>query len=117
MTEALTSAAVTDVPAGTVSARSAAPAQGFAAAPDPAGAPAAATETEAAVHAIADRSRHAAHRMARANRAWKDRGLRAVGKSLVDHKHQILAANAKDVAAGRAAGTSAALLDRLTLSE
>ena len=117
MTEALTSAAVTDVPAGTVPADNAAPAQGFAAVPDPAAVPGTATETEAAVHAVADRSRHAAHRMARANRAWKDRGLRAVGKALVDHKHQILAANAKDVAAGRAAGTSAALLDRLTLTD
>src|SRR6478735_8319207 len=117
MTEALTSAAVTDVPAGTVPADNAAPAQGFAAVPDPAAVPGTATETEAAVHAVADRSRHAAHRMARANRAWKDRGLRAVGKSLVDHKHQILAANAKDVAAGRANGTGAALLDRLTLTD
>ena len=117
MTEALTSAAVTDVPAGTVPADNAAPAQGFAAVPDPAAVPGTATETEAAVHAIADRSRHAARRMARANRAWKDRGLRAIGKALVEHKHQILAANAKDVAAGRAAGTSAALLDRLTLTD
>src|SRR6476659_80498 len=117
MTEALTSAAVTDVPAGTVSAGNAAPAQGLAAAPDPAAAPGTAAETEAAVHAIADRSRNAAHKMARANRAWKDRGLRAIGKALVEHKHQILAANAKDVAAGRAAGTSPALLDRLTLTD
>ena len=93
------------------------PPKGSRAAPDPAAAPGTATETEAAVHAVADRSRHAAHRMARANRAWKDRGLRAIGKALVEHKHQILAANAKDVAAGRAAGTSAALLDRLTLTE
>ena len=118
MTEALTSAAVTDVPAGTVPAGTAAPAQGFAAAPDPAPRRRPrATEIEAAVHAIADRSRHAARKMARANRAWKDRGLRAIGKALVEHKHQILAANAKDVAAGRAAGTSAALLDRLTLTD
>src|SRR6478752_7680194 len=82
-----------------------------------AGAPSAATDVEAAVHAIADRSRVASRRMARANRAWKDRGLRAVGAALLEHKDRILAANAKDVAAGRANGTSAALLDRLTLTD
>src|SRR6476620_6844966 len=82
-----------------------------------AGVPSAATDVEAAVHAIADRSRVASRRMARANRAWKDRGLRAVGAALLEHKDRILAANAKDVAAGRANGTSAALLDRLTLTD
>src|SRR5213592_3643062 len=50
-------------------------------------------DVEAAVHAIADRSRHAARRMARANRAWKDRGLRAIGAALLERKGQILAAN------------------------
>ncbi|QCO98882.1 glutamate-5-semialdehyde dehydrogenase [Arthrobacter sp. 24S4-2] len=74
-------------------------------------------EVEAAVHAIADRSRHAARSMARANRAWKDRGLRAIGTALLESKARILAANAKDVEAGRANGTSAALLDRLTLND
>ncbi|WP_346926380.1 glutamate-5-semialdehyde dehydrogenase [uncultured Arthrobacter sp.] len=73
-------------------------------------------DVEAAVHAIADRSRQAARRMARANRAWKDRGLRAVAAALVERRSGILAANAKDVAAGKANGTSAAMLDRLTLT-
>ncbi|MET4588564.1 glutamate-5-semialdehyde dehydrogenase [Arthrobacter sp. 754] len=76
-----------------------------------------AADVEAAVHAIADRSKHAARRMARANRAWKDRGLRAIAASLQERKAFILAANAKDVAAGKANGTSAAMLDRLTLTE
>ncbi|WP_104173106.1 glutamate-5-semialdehyde dehydrogenase [Arthrobacter sp. Y81] len=74
-------------------------------------------DVEAAVHSIADRSRHAARSMARANRAWKDKGLRAIGKALLDSRTQILAANAKDVEAGRANGTTAALLDRLTLND
>jgi len=69
------------------------------------------------VHSIADRSRHAARSMARANRAWKDKGLRAIGAALLAGKARILAANAKDVEAGRANGTSAALLDRLTLND
>lgn len=77
----------------------------------------AAADVEAAVHAIADRSRQAARKMAHANRAWKDRGLRAIGAALLARKGSILAANAKDVAAGRANGTTAALLDRLTLTE
>lgn len=74
-------------------------------------------EVEAAVYAIADRSRQAARSMGRANRALKDRGLRAIGAALLERKAQILAANAKDVEAGRANGTSAALLDRLTLND
>ncbi|MGW9412385.1 glutamate-5-semialdehyde dehydrogenase [Arthrobacter cupressi] len=73
-------------------------------------------ELEAAVHAIADRSRKAARRMAQANRAWKDSALRAIADALVERQAAVLAANAKDVEAGRANGTSKALLDRLTLN-
>ncbi len=87
------------------------------AAPVPAVVSLSADEVEAAVHAIADRSRHAARRMAMANRAWKDRALRAVGSALQENTHAILSANAKDVEAGKANGTSAAMLDRLTLTE
>ena len=74
-------------------------------------------DVEAAVYAIADRSRQAARSMGRANRAWKDKALRAIGSALIANQQQILAANAKDVEAGRANGTSAALLDRLTLTD
>ncbi|KSU77933.1 glutamate-5-semialdehyde dehydrogenase [Pseudarthrobacter enclensis] len=74
------------------------------------------SDVEAAVHSIADRSRRAARRMAMANRAWKDRALRAVGAALKANTQAILEANARDVAAGKANGTSAALLDRLTLT-
>src|SRR6478752_7433126 len=80
------------------------------------GADVSAAEVEAAVHAITDRSRHAARRMATANRAWKDRALRAVGAALQENVPAILAANAVDVQQGKANGTSAALLDRLTLT-
>ncbi|MFF1251531.1 glutamate-5-semialdehyde dehydrogenase [Pseudarthrobacter sp. NPDC058329] len=83
----------------------------------PAGVPLSSGDVEAAVHAIADRSRHAARRMAMANRAWKDRALRAVGDALQGSTSAILSANARDVAAGKANGTSAAMLDRLTLTE
>ncbi|MCF3140451.1 MULTISPECIES: glutamate-5-semialdehyde dehydrogenase [unclassified Paenarthrobacter] len=80
------------------------------------GAPLSPEDVQAAVHAIADRSRKAARRMGQANRAWKDRGLRAIGAALVENRKHVLEANAKDVAVGRANGTSAALLDRLTLT-
>ena len=84
----------------------------------PAEAPVSASgDVEAAVHAIADRSRLAARRLARANGAWKDRALRAVGAALQENSAAILAANSKDVAAGKANGTSAAMLDRLTLTD
>ncbi|MFM9273903.1 glutamate-5-semialdehyde dehydrogenase [Pseudarthrobacter sp. NKDBFgelt] len=87
------------------------------AAPVPADIPLSSGDVEAAVHAIADRSRHAARRMAMANRAWKDRALRAVGTALQESTESIITANAMDVAAGKANGTSAAMLDRLTLTE
>lgn len=73
-------------------------------------------QVEAAVHSIADRSRQAARHMGQANRAWKDRALRAIGVALKEQQESILAANAKDVESGRSNGTSAALLDRLTLT-
>ena len=73
-------------------------------------------DVQSAVYAIADRSRKAARRMSQANRAWKDRALRAIGAALLEQQKQVLEANAKDVAAGKANGTSAALLDRLTLT-
>jgi glutamate-5-semialdehyde dehydrogenase len=74
-------------------------------------------EVEAAVYAIADRSRLAARSLSRANRALKDQALHAIGSALLGRKAEILDANAKDVEAGRANGTSAALLDRLSLND
>ncbi len=74
-------------------------------------------DVESAVYAVADRARQAARSMSRANRALKDQGLRAIGSALLERKAEILAANVKDVENGRANGTSAALLDRLTLND
>ncbi|MGO2541017.1 MAG: glutamate-5-semialdehyde dehydrogenase [Specibacter sp.] len=70
----------------------------------------------AEVRTITDRARRAARRMAGANRAWKDKGLRAIAKALLENQETILAANAKDVANGRDNGTSVPMLDRLTLT-
>ncbi|MFK0038614.1 glutamate-5-semialdehyde dehydrogenase [Paenarthrobacter sp. NPDC090517] len=108
MTEALTPDApvISDV-SGTAGQTPENPASGVPLSPE---------DVQAAVHAIADRSRKAARRMGQANRAWKDRALRAIGTALVENRKHVLEANAKDVAVGRANGTSAALLDRLTLT-
>ncbi|MFP5313623.1 MAG: glutamate-5-semialdehyde dehydrogenase [Actinomycetes bacterium] len=111
MTEALIHAAENS---GTTAAQAQ---PGPAAEPASAQAPLSGEEVEAAVHAIADRSRHAARRMATANRAWKDGALRAVGAALQENMAAILTANAMDVQRGRENGTSKALLDRLTLTE
>ncbi|WP_077487737.1 glutamate-5-semialdehyde dehydrogenase [Sinomonas mesophila] len=84
-----------------------------AASAQPASSPA---DVEAAVNEIGDRARRAARHMARANRAWKDSALRAIGAALKAKEEDILAANEKDLEAGRANGTSKALLDRLALT-
>jgi len=70
----------------------------------------------AAVHATADRARTASRRMARANRAWKDKALLEIADALVAKRDLVLRANRKDVEAGRENGTSKALLDRLSLN-
>lgn len=71
----------------------------------------------AEVQAITDRARRAARRMAGVNRAWKDKGLRAIAKALLENQETILSANAKDVANGKENGTSVPMLDRLTLTK
>ena len=73
-------------------------------------------DVEAAVLAIGDRARVASRALGRANRASKDRALRAIGGALKEHASRILAANEKDLEAGRENGTSKALLDRLALT-
>src|SRR4051794_3777307 len=67
------------------------------------------------VRAVAERARTAAASLAPLPRKTKDAALHAMADALEAHTEQILAANAEDVAAGRAAGTTEALLDRLSL--
>ncbi|MCC9177409.1 glutamate-5-semialdehyde dehydrogenase [Arthrobacter sp. zg-Y750] len=91
-------------------------ADGTAAAPEPEAGAVSEENVEAQVHAVADRSRAAARRLARANRAWKDRALLRIADNVRAGREVILAANARDLAAGRENGTSAAMLDRLALT-
>jgi glutamate-5-semialdehyde dehydrogenase len=65
----------------------------------------------------AQRARVAAARLAVASRTEKDAALRALADALEARTAEVLAANAEDVAAGRSAGMSDALVDRLTLTE
>ncbi len=65
----------------------------------------------------ARRAKTAAAALAPLNRSTKDAALHAMADALVAQTSRILAANALDVDAGRDAGTSDAMLDRLALTE
>jgi glutamate-5-semialdehyde dehydrogenase len=68
------------------------------------------------VRAVAMRARDAAAELGPLSRGAKDAALVAMADALVEATDAVLSANAEDVAAGRAAGTPEALLDRLTLT-
>jgi glutamate-5-semialdehyde dehydrogenase len=75
------------------------------------------TATEEAMLAIGRRAREAAHALALASPEAKTKALQAAAKALRTATPQILAANAKDIEAARAAGRPAAFIDRLLLNE
>ena len=68
------------------------------------------------VHDAARRARAASRTLATLSTEVKDRALHAAADAVLAHAHQILAANAKDLDAARAAGTPEAMLDRLALN-
>ncbi len=67
------------------------------------------------VREVAERARHAARELRLLTRDQKDEALRAIAQRLKAEKAFISQENAKDVEAATADGTSAALIDRLTL--
>ena len=73
-------------------------------------------DTAALIHAMGERARAASRELARASSGAKDRALLAAAEALVDREKAILAANAKDVKAARAAGRDDAFIDRLMLT-
>ncbi len=73
--------------------------------------------TEEAMLAIGRRARAAAHALALASPAAKSQALRAAAAALRQATPAILAANAKDLEAARAAGRPSAFIDRLLLNE
>ena len=70
-----------------------------------------------AVRELARRAKEAARRLAVLSTDEKNQLLLAMADELVARKKEILEANRKDVEAGRAAGLTGALLDRLELTE
>ncbi|MBM3867258.1 MAG: gamma-glutamyl-phosphate reductase, partial [Verrucomicrobia bacterium] len=70
-----------------------------------------------AVRELALRAKEAARRLAVLSTDEKNALLLAMADELVARKKEILEANQKDVEAGKAAGLTGALLDRLELTE
>ena len=73
-------------------------------------------DTAALVLAMGERARTASREVARAASGAKDRALLAAAEALLDREKAILAANANDVKAARAAGRDDAFIDRLMLT-
>ena len=69
------------------------------------------------IHGLAVNARAAAAKMRAFSTESKNAALAAIADALESMKPQIIAANAEDVAAGRANGLSDALVDRLTLTD
>ena len=64
---------------------------------------------------ICREAKRASRALAQLDRGTKDRALRAIADALVTRTDEILEANARDMEAGREAGLTDALLDRLSL--
>ena len=69
----------------------------------------------AVIRKVAEAARAAARIVAKASAAQRTAAIQAIGAAIEDQASEILAANARDLAAGEAAGLSAAMLDRLEL--
>ncbi|WP_303783630.1 glutamate-5-semialdehyde dehydrogenase [Azovibrio restrictus] len=65
---------------------------------------------------LGQQARAASRRLARASTAEKNTALEAIAAAILREKEALLAANARDLEAARAAGLEPALVDRLTLS-
>jgi glutamate-5-semialdehyde dehydrogenase len=73
-----------------------------------------ATETD--IRAVAGRAREASFELATVTRGVKDEALRAMANALTAATGEVLAANARDVAAARAVSMPEQLIDRLELN-
>ncbi|MGE0400204.1 MAG: glutamate-5-semialdehyde dehydrogenase [Kofleriaceae bacterium] len=69
------------------------------------------------VRDVAEAARRASRLVAKADAATRTRALVAIAEAIAAQAPDILAANAIDVANGKAAGLSAAMIDRLALDE
>jgi glutamate-5-semialdehyde dehydrogenase len=75
------------------------------------------SDIAALMHAIGRDAKSAARTLALAPTAQKDQALAAMAEALRRRKGDILAANAQDVAEAKAAGATAAFVDRLALDD
>jgi glutamate-5-semialdehyde dehydrogenase len=73
-------------------------------------------ELQSQIHDFGRRARAAARLLRQCSTEQKNRGLLAMADRVVAMQDEILAANARDVEAGKADGLTAAMLDRLTLN-
>jgi glutamate-5-semialdehyde dehydrogenase len=73
-------------------------------------------DVAAYMRGVGEAARAAARALARADTATKNAALAAMAAALRSNETSLLAANAADVAAARAAGLDAAFVDRLTLT-
>src|SRR5574340_901097 len=69
------------------------------------------------MRSVGQQARKASRVMAQADTATKNRALTEIAAALQDQSAQLIAENARDVAAARANGLDAASVDRLTLTE
>jgi glutamate-5-semialdehyde dehydrogenase len=69
------------------------------------------------IRGMAEAARSAARSVAKATAQHRTRGLTAISEAIDRHRPAILAANARDMAAARDAGTGPAMLDRLLLDD
>jgi glutamate-5-semialdehyde dehydrogenase len=69
------------------------------------------------IHQMGRQARAAAHQLSQLSSETKNAILNAMAQGLRDASAEILAANAKDIAAGQEKGLSSAMLDRLRLDE
>ncbi len=76
-----------------------------------------APDVAAAISTVSERARRAVPELAQAGRARKDDTLHAMARALRENAAAVIRQNQRDVEAGRGAGTSEALLDRLTLDQ
>ncbi len=73
--------------------------------------------TLTSVAEICAQAKRAARELASIDSRTKDRALHAIAEALIERSGEILAANERDMQAGREAGIGQALLDRLLLNE
>jgi glutamate-5-semialdehyde dehydrogenase len=74
------------------------------------------TTTASEIRTKGEAAKQAARSLVRLSTEVKNEALNAVAGGLIAHEDEILAANARDIEAGRAAGLDAPSLDRLLLS-